>query len=385
MEKQLINFCVNHLGHSHELVDALYGYYQSLSPSNESWVDFQISDSFDPSADLNIYLDYMTDQDLDLSAFDAVIYSNGCEPLIVGTQTIATSLKNTDYFLSCNSYLAKDHPMTDQVIWFPANILVLRDLWCRHFTSIFYQTHQMKSSITRDQGLIFINGRLESWRHHLALKIQQSCPEILQRSVISKSVGETCDSFFESIEDSKFRDAVNDLYVQDIIRNQPRSTTSIVCGIDGKFGDWPLSYSFIPEFFQFRCVIFPESTWQNDELAVTEKALKCFYSGCFPWPIGGSNINRLYNETGFYTAWNLLPEELRTFDSEKDHMLRYDLMMESISWLSKNQEVMVDSKAQEMLQSNLIHFLTCSPEIDAVKKFDLIIRKLLEKSNERRY
>jgi hypothetical protein len=378
MEKKRINFCVNTLGHSHEIVDALYGYYQAQDPGNQSWVDFTFSQDHDPMADLNIYLDYMPNEDRDLSRYDAVIYSNGCEPLIAGTQLLRDRIKNDNVFLACNSYLRSSHPFEDKVIWFPANILVLRDLWCRHFTSAFYQTHEMKSTIQRDQGLTFINGRLDSWRYHLSLKIKESCPDIPQRSSISKSVHETNDSFFESAEDSIFRDTINNLYNDEIVRNQILSNQYITCGIDGKFGSWPPSYFFIPEFFSHRCVIFPESTWQNDEVAITEKILKCFYAGTFPWPVGGSNINLMYNEIGFYTAWNLLPDDLRKFDEEKDHMLRYDLMSQAIAWLSKNQHVMVEPRAQEMLQSNLQHFLTCSPEISSVKKFDLIIRKLLE-------
>lgn len=379
MEKPLINFCIKTQGHSHEIVDALYGYYQSQDHDNRSWIDFRFSQLIDTTADLNIYLDYMPDKDIDLSRFDAVIYSNGCEPLSVGTQIMHDRLADRNVFLACNSYLSSDHQMINQVIWFPANILVLRDLWCRYFNLTFYQAHYMKSTVQRDQGLILINGRVDSWRHHLAIKIREVCPEIAQKSSISDHVHETCDSFFESPEDSKFRETVNTLYENLIVRNA--STTyydnSISLGVDDRFGTWPPGYFIIPEYYKYHCVIFPESAWQNDEVAITEKILKCFYAGCFPWPVGGSNINRMYNEIGFYTAWNLLPDHLKIFDSEKDHMKRYDLMTEAIAWLSKNQHVMVDSRAQEMLQSNLIHFLTCGPEIIGIKKFDLIIRQLL--------
>jgi len=378
MERKLINFCYKTLGHSHEIVDALYGFYQSQDLSNQSWIDIKCSRSFDSSAALNIYLDYMPEHDIDLSEYDAVIYSNGCEPLIVSTQIMHDSLVSGDAYLACNSYLSPDHPLADRVIWFPANILVLRDLWCRHFTSAFYQAHTFKADIKRDRDLLLINGRLDSWRHHLSIKIQQSCPRIPQKSSVSKSIHETNDSFFESSEDSKFRDTVNDLYAQEIIRNQPSLIKYVSCGIDDKFGRWPQGYFLMPEYFSYRCVIFPESTWQNDEVAITEKILKCAFAGCFPWPVGGSNINRMYNEIGFYTAWNLLPEQLKAFDSEKDHMARYDLMVNAMAWLSENTHVMVDQSAQNMLQSNLVNFLSGSPEVIGVKKFDKIIRRLLE-------
>lgn len=379
MERPLINFYIKTQGHSHEIIDALYGYYQSQDPDNKSWVDFRYSNQLDPAANLNIYLDYMPETDTDLSCFDAIIYSNGCEPLSTGTQIIHDRLADNQVFLACNSYLSSDHPMTDRVIWFPANILVLRDLWCRYFNSAFYQAHHMKSTIQRKKELILINGRPDSWRHHFATKIREICPEVIQKSSISKLVHETNDSFFESPEDSKFRETVNTAYENLIVRNA--STTyydnSIALGVDGKFGTWPPGYFILPEYYEYHCVIFPESTWQNDEVSITEKILKCFYAGCFPWPVGGSNVNYLYNELGFYTAWNLLPDHLKIFDAEKNHMKRYDLMTDAIVWLSKNQHVMVEPRAQEMLQSNLVHFLTCGPEVGGVKKFDLIIRQLL--------
>jgi hypothetical protein len=380
MERKRINFSVNTLGHSHEIIDALYGYYQAQDPDNQSWIDFVFSQDHDPMADLNIYLDYMPNEDRDLSHYDAVIYSNGCEPLTVATKVIHDRLEANNVFLACNSYLSPTHPMADRVLWLPANVLICRDLWCRYFTLSFYENHAMKSSVTRDKGLLLINGRLDSWRHHFATKIKNICPDIEQRSTISTVIHETNDSFFESPEDLTFRETVNTLYENLIVRNA--STTyydnSVSLGIEGKFGIWPPGYFILPEYYAYRCVIFPESTWQNDEVAVTEKILKCFYAGCFPWPVGGCNINRMYNELGFRTAWNLLPDHLKIFDAEKDHMRRYDLMVDAMAWLSTNQHVMVEPQAQEMLQSNLINFLTCAPGISSIQKFDRIIRKLLE-------
>ena len=186
---------------------------------------------------------------------------------------------------------------------------------------------------------------------------------------------------FESPQDSLFRDQVNDLYEEVIVRNQETDyyIKMIQCGIDQKFGSWPLGYDILPEYFEYGCVIFPESTWTNDEVAITEKILKCCFAGSLPWPVGGSNINKMYKDLGFYTAWNLLPEEHQKFDQEKDHMLRYQGLAAATAWLSANKEVLVDDRAKGMLQSNLINMLTCSLDVQAVQKFDKLITQYLQK------
>jgi hypothetical protein len=121
--------------------------------------------------------------------------------------------------------------------------------------------------------------------------------------------------------------------------------------------------------------VFPESGWQNNELNITEKALKCFYAGCLPFPVAGANVNKLYNEIGFYTAWNLLPGELKSFDSELDHDKRYHAMVECLKWFELNPTVFSSELFSEMTDSNKRNFLTCDCDHDAIKKFDLVIQK----------
>jgi hypothetical protein len=148
-------------------------------------------------------------------------------------------------------------------------------------------------------------------------------------------------------------------------------------GIDGKFGQWPPGYMLMPLYFEHSCVIFPESTWQNDELAITEKILKCFFAGAIPWPIGGSNLNHLYNHAGFQTAWNLLPAEHQAFDAERNHFRRYHAVVDAIKWLEKNPEVMYTEQARNMIALNRHRFLTCHSAVGALKKFHDLLQLYL--------
>jgi hypothetical protein len=134
----------------------------------------------------------------------------------------------------------------------------------------------------------------------------------------------TLDSQFESNEDTEFRQQVNNWYPTNNKIHETQSeysTGSVAVGIDKKFGRVIPGYFILPEYFMYRCVIFPESTWQNDELCLSEKICKCFYAESLPWPIGGSNIHKLYNEIGFYTAWNVLPDHLKLFDRYQKQQL----------------------------------------------------------------
>lgn len=369
--KKTINFVVNRMGHSHEILQALYAYYQSLDAAHCSHVDFTLTKTIEPKASLNVYLDCMPSHKLDLSDFGLVLYSNGCEPLKVATETLYNHIKNQDNcYLVCNSKVTDAHEYARKVIWFPANILVCRDLWTRYFTPQFYTGYQMRRNLQRQHKIIFVNGRNDSYRHHFASLLAQFSPNIPQHSTISSAIHETNDSFFESDHDRDFRQTINEMYESLITRNASSNyyTDVLQCGIDGEFGTFPKGYSFLPLYFQYACVIFPESTWQNDELAITEKILKCFYAGTIPWPIGGSNLNRLYNDAGFQTAWNLLPEEYKKFDSDRDHLRRHGNTVKAIKWLESHWEIMQSTEAHEMVALNRERFLTCHGAVDAIQK-----------------
>lgn len=379
MEKS-INFFVENLGHTHEIIDATYAYYQSLDSHYRSDVQFTFANTVDQSATVNVYLDYMPQQPKDLAEFNLVLYSNGCEPLTVSTDVIANSIHDPKFYLVCNALVTPDHKYSDKIIWFPSNLLTTRDLWSRYFFPHYFSNYRLDAIHTREKNIIFLNGRNDSWRYHFSLGLQETCPQIPQHSKISTHVHETLDSFFESQHDRDFRESVNDIYKGVIQRNQKSDyyDNSIECGIDGRFGRWPPGYMILPLYYQYSCVIFPESTWQNDEVAITEKICKCFFSGALPWPVGGSNIHRLYNEIGFYTAWNLLPEDLQCFDSEKDHLVRYRSLLQAIKWLEDNPEILHSQQAQDMIVSNRQRFLTCAAGVNGVEKFDQILKEFLK-------
>jgi len=135
----------------------------------------------------------------------------------------------------------------------------------------------------------------------------------------------------------------------------------------------------LPLYYQNRCVIFPESSWINDQVTITEKALKCFFSLSLAWPIGGANTNLLYNEIGFETVWNLLPEQLRRYDSEHDHFQRTEGLVRAIKWVWEHPETLTGSQAQAIVQKNQTNFLANALNINYVDRFDRIINSFVKK------
>lgn len=375
------NFCLKNFGHSHEIIDCAYAYHQSQSKNFDSTVQFQVSASFDNAHDVNVYLDYMPNQTENHEHFDLVLYSNGCEPLTVSTTTIAQDLAKDKYYLICNSLLTEDHPCAEKVIWFPANLLVCKDLWTRYFMPHFFHNAGLTST-QRTNSIIFVNGCNRSWRHHVLTLLAAQNSSIKIHSTISSVVHETLDSQFESEHDAGFRHEINQRYAAMIVRNQQTSYYDTLprCGINNKFGSWPPGYTIMPLYYQNGVVVFPESTWQNNEVAITEKIMKCWFSGSIPWPVGGSKINQLYNTLGFGTAWNLLPEKFQNYDDEQDHFVRYEKMVSAIAWLERNQHALQSESASKIRESNRARFLAGCPDIisTCVQKFNRVLSSAVQ-------
>ena len=211
-------------------------------------------------------------------------------------------------------------------------------------------------------------------------RLSKHIPDLTVKSAISNVIHETNDCFFESNEDRKFREWLNDHYP--ITRNARTSyyDDSISCGIDNKMGNIPPGYFMLDEYYNHNCVIFPESSWINHEFCITEKIIKCFYARTFPLPVAGSHVNQLYKNLGFYTAWNLLPDDLQKYDSIDDHILRYEQICIAIKYFNNNPEVFETEQAKRYIDLNQINMLTY--------KFNLITAtKLLDilKNYERRH
>lgn len=314
-----------------------------------------------------------------LNDFDLVLFSNADEPTTVATETIVNNLNLKNSYLIANAWTNDRHPLKNKILPFCNDMLVTRQYWTSAF---FPQYHQhLKNQNTKTKNMIFVNGANRSWRHHAITEIKKLLPEISVHSVWSTVIHETNDAPWESTEDKIFRDHVNFLYP--ISRNVASTyyensacikVPSTAIGLPQ--GDCFISPGyFIPDFYYIhRCVIFPESSWQNNEVSPTEKAAKCFFTKTLPFPIGGSNINQIYNDLGFSTAWNLLPTELQEYDNEQDHLIRYRVLSKAVKWLHDHPKVFHSQEYRDIINKNYNNFFANDLDLRSVSRLlDLIL------------
>jgi hypothetical protein len=370
-------------GIGHQIIDAWHAYVQHINNYNND-IEYILKGPNDAltnvECDLRILFDYMGDQITDamLKQCDIVLICNGGEPIAVANPRLKQLLTHDNVYLIANSYLI-DHKLKSKIIWFPHNVMTCRDYWTRHFYPQYYDVIEFEK-LQRNKGLVVIGGASRANRAHFFSKLQAAIPELTDQSGFGGDIEEVLDSQWETDEDQAYKIYVNNLYPQRKINVQESQyyNNKITVGVDSKFGSIPPGYFHLPLYYKNNCVIFPESSWQNNELCVTEKSLKCFYAGAIPFPIGGANINQLYNQIGFYTAWNLLPDEHRAFDSIIDHAARIRACVDAIKWLNNNLTVFDSAKFVEYTQQNKINFLACHCDSIAVQNFDKIMRKYLK-------
>jgi hypothetical protein len=368
-------------GVGHQILDAWHAYKQHQS-HYDNGIEYTLINTdvdFDPTDyNLTILFDSVNEIQLNeqlVKKYDIVLICNGGEPIMVASPIVKTMLNYSNVFLVANSYLTPDHELKHKVICFPYCVQLCRDFWTRHFYPQYFDLYDLKK-IKKTNSLYYINGANRTPRQLFIDHLNLLNLDITIKNSLTEQISEIGESQWESSEDTEFRTWVNQHYNEKVLieeYNNPYYDMSVSLGIDQKFGTIPPGFFHLPLYFENYCVIFPETTWQNNELCMTEKAIKCFYSECLPLPVGGSKVNQLYNKIGFYTAWNLLPPELQKFDNTVDHKLRYLQLSHAVKWLSENPSVFVSDQYKEMVQQNKINFLTCECDHLTVADFDNII------------
>jgi hypothetical protein len=365
-----------------QIFDKYYAYLQSLDVEKFQ-AGITIRQVNDPkeftSNDIKVRIDYMPRNDIDFTAYDFVFFCNGSEPIHVATKTLVNGLQQPNAYLMCNSYVGADHQLKNKIVYFSDNVDNCRIYWARSFYPGYYQNIVNSRATARTKDFFFINGQNRSWRQYIVNLLQDHKVNVDVKSVLSKVgyVAETNDAHWESPEDQQFREWVNEYYKDVIQRNGEYNyyENSVHVGPDNKFGVIPPGYFILPEYYEYRCVIFPETNWQNNEMAITEKILKCCWSGSIPWPIGGSKMNQLYNEFGIMTAWNLLPEELQAYDDNIDHKQRHKQTVLAIKWLGEHADLMLGEQAQQIIEHNHRIFTQDTVDYSTMQQLDSILKQ----------
>ena len=361
-----------------QLFDHLYAYSQHLNQHKNFTSDFKIEfveqKKIIPGA-VNVLFQYMPAEPiLYLEDYDLVLLDNADEPLETSTEIMYNLLHEYPHvYLTANAILSSDHPFQSRVIPTIADGGNFRDYHSRPFYPHYYIDNNFAHN---RKNLIYVNGQNRANRHHMMSLLTQQLPELeIKSNITTDVITELNDCFFESLEDTQFREWVNEQYTITRNYNSPYYDNSIICGIDQKFGSIPPGYFVMDEYFDYCAVIFPDTSWINNELCITEKSLKCFYAKSLPWPVAGAGVNQLYNQLGFCTVWNLLPHELQQYDNETDHQTRYNQLVNAVQYVYDNPDLLKSKLFDQCVDSNHIKLHTYKFALPGIEKLTEILKK----------
>lgn len=342
-------------------VDNVYAYWQHLGKDYRSAHEIHINRS-DLPHDRNVLITQDPEQLSPdrLSIYDVALYDNRMESFGVATTGLEQYIGIDKVRMLTASKLHHGHPLNSKNIWYPFYIFTKQGHAGTYFDSNFPHCYDLidarKNTASKTHGMIFVNGQNRSWRNFLLETISDVIPDLPIHNALTDHIIATDDCGFESEADSKFRVWVNDLYRDRLVYEQRYIPAPDIIGPDGKFGESHPGLRLIEAYKQFRCVIYPETSWQNNGMQITEKTVKCFVTHCVPWPIGGLHLHAQLEEVGFHTAWQLLPVSLQVFDSVEDHQERHRQMALAIRWLFENQHVLRGPRVRDLTTENFYNW-----------------------------
>lgn len=347
-----------------QIFDLYYAYRQSKDSLHYlSDIEFFIVDR--PQQDsLNIFYSYLPTIDIDdIEKYDYIFIDNGGEPLeVLNEITVSLLKKYQNVYLLCGAYLSRSNKLYNSVIPYNHNLSLFKDITFRYFYPSYFE-QQKNKILSRQNNLCFINGQNRGCRHHFKSLLESIDIDVTVLNNITKTPSKILDCLVESAADTAFREYVNESVVtvdnQHQIENQYYSN-AVSVGIKNKFGKIPPGYFILEEYYTHHCIIYPETSWINDELVVTEKTWKCFVSGAIPWIVSGAKSNQHINDMGFFTAWNLLPTEYQEYDNELNHVQRHKKIIAAIQWASSNPEIWHSEKANKIRDLNFRNFFSIS-------------------------
>ena len=338
-----------------DVLDYFVAEYQWRANYNAS-PDIQYGEP-DPSA-VNIAFVSMPEHiDSRLDQSDIILLDNVDEAFGRGTQALYDIFDiYPQSYLACNSYLHKSHHYYAK---FNNRILNTMIAWSYHrrfYTEPAFPTSLEYRSRPKDAAsMIYINGRNRSWREYITRLLKQNVSRLPHHNVMhNDTVTSTKFCWFEDPYDTVFREKCNTTLANDVINANPPENQwpPLPAGVSGRFGQIEFQDRFIDAFRNNAVIVFPETTWQNNILALNEKCLRCFMHQRWAMPFGGANMHSMLQDIGFYTAWYLLPPELQLFDKELDHEQRWAKQCAALNWLLDNPEVFNTTMARTILLDN---------------------------------
>jgi len=311
---------------------------------------FDILSAYAKANNINIDTDkkfYLIDHVTDdyPPGYDHYFVENGNEHLsVLGKAKRLVDEQKAD--LLYGSYLHKKHPLFDRTISM-AGSTNLSNIF---YTSPFYFTSLLFKKQHRDKNLTFINGENRSVRHYFLDQVSKYMDLVINNS---QSTIKTNLTGYYNNADNIFANYCNNLYDID---NSPTNHISTNIISFGKFGQTRLSYEPLPEYFTSRCMVYPETTFYNWEIFITEKTWKCVKAKTHWIIFAGAGSYEVMREVGLRSIIELCPDSMNDFDSIEDHILRIEKISKCCEYISNNSSIFDSSEAHNMLELNYENF-----------------------------
>ena len=365
-----------------KIFDFYYAYKQAQNRTHgyQANIEINITNSPTPQPDaINIAMVYMPEQSIDniVNTFDLVLLDNQHHPLEICTDVIFQNIQQHSncYFVN-GARLVNNYPLSEKFIYLDLDAS-MDYLGQAHYPQ-YYEIAECSDRSRRPMA--YINGQNRTNRQYFMEMIEHLVP---CRNTWPR-MSPMFESFFEDEHDQQFRIEMNARYewkpdASAWSQNQYYAD-SVELGNQGKFGTLPPGYFLLDDYFDYHSVIYSDTCWLNNQLFLSEKLGKCVATKSIPWPVGGANLNRLYTEAGYLTAWHLLPDMLQSYDTNLNHFERMQQTALAIEWAKQHPEIWTSDQAQHIREHNLSNFYKKKTNVAGVIKLDQIL-----KSYERRH
>lgn len=361
-----------------KIFDFYYAYTQAQNRNGgyRSNVQIDVTDNPIPQPDaINIAMVYMPEESIDnvVNTFDLVLLDNQHHPLEICTDVIFQSIQkyNNCYFIN-GARLTANYPLSEKFIYLDLDSSM--DYFGQAQYPQYYEIAEHSNKQRRP--MTYINGQNRTNRQYFMEMIEHVVP---CRNTWPR-MSPMFESFFEDEYDRAFRTDMNARYewkpdASEWSQNHYYAD-SVKLGTQGKYGELPPGYFLLDDYFDYHCVIYSDTCWLNNQLFLSEKLGKCVAANTIPWPVGGANLNRLYNDAGYLTAWNLLPDMLQSYDANLNHHERMQQTARAVEWIKQHPEVWVSDQANQIREKNLSNFYKKKTNVAGVTKLHQILKTL---------
>ena len=302
--------------------------------------------------------------------YDIVIIDNQLESVSVSSDEVKRLLiAHPNVFYMCGSIIGRDHLLYDKVITFDLFWEIIK----HQYTSFQLGTSHFVGNSNTRSGVVYIGGEMRSYRRYIYDLLETVNIKKIQRDNV---VSCTDDVYYDDYT-QQFVDKCNEKYnVTGVIPDSSPLYQPTYLGIDGRRqGECSLGVFILPEYTMSNCIVYPESSFTNNEFHPTEKTWKCVVCNTHWIMFAGRGAYGIMRDYGFRSILEETPVGIG-FDNISNHEQRYNAVVEAIRYVSENPAVFDTANAKNILTDNYRNFYNNNRIIkQMVTRIDTLLRE----------